>query len=426
MESFMDSKSFSRRTFLSCSALALGTAGQLPSLVASANQGNSERSFEKKVAGVVTIYRHNSHADVLLTKILQGWKHDGGPGPQLELASLYVDQFPKDDMAVALSKQFGFRLCDNIEQALTLDSSRLAVDGVLSIGEHGDYPYNDLGQHLYPRKRFFSEITQVFEKCGQVVPVFNDKHPGPEWSDTMWMYNKAKELSIPWMAGSSAPVGFRKPDQTLPWGVGVQACAAIGYSGLDVYGIHTLEFMHSILERRNATEHGIAWVQNLPIQQALEYVNKGTIDRDLLQEALNCAEAGTIPFTTLFANQEDKNRAMFLVGYADGLVVPVLMLAGNAKAITVAVRDVKGQQFATRFDERVEPRYPHFACLLKGVEKMVLTGRASYPVERNIITAGALDRLLRSGHENHQRIETPELSISYATVDYPYGSHIEL
>ncbi len=26
---------------------------------------------------VVTVYGHNSHADVLLTKILEGWHHDG-------------------------------------------------------------------------------------------------------------------------------------------------------------------------------------------------------------------------------------------------------------------------------------------------------------------------------------------------------------
>ena len=88
---------------------------------------------------------------VLPSKTRKGWKEDGGPGPQLELVSLYVNQFPADDLSVELAQKHGFRLCRSNPEALTLGTDQLAVFGVLSIGVHGDYPYHDKGQHPYTK-----------------------------------------------------------------------------------------------------------------------------------------------------------------------------------------------------------------------------------------------------------------------------------
>ena len=296
------------------------------------------------------------------------------------------------------------------------------MDGVLSIGEHGDYPWNDKGQHLYPRRRFFTEIASTLERYQRIVPVFNDKHLGPVWSDAKWIYDRARQLNIPFMAGSSLPVSYRDPDKTLPWKSQIESCVGVGYSGLDIYGFHTLDFLQCFLERRAGAETGVRSVQCLPGESLQRLVQDGTIKEELLEVALRASK------TTLQTALKGplKDCVIFMVHYNDGLVAPVIMLTGIARAISAAFQVPGSQPVAVRAEERPEPRYPHFAYLLKGIEQMVHSGKPAYPVERTLLTSGTLDRLLTSRAQNGQRLLTPELNISYEPVDYAYAPHIDL
>ena len=124
----------------------------------------------KRVAAIVTEYRRHSHADVIVGKILEGYNHQGGEGPRMRVVSMYCDQVPERDMGRALAQRYNFTIYRTIEEALTLGGQQLAVEGVLSIGEHGRYPTNDRGQILYPRRRFFEEICRVFARSKRSVP----------------------------------------------------------------------------------------------------------------------------------------------------------------------------------------------------------------------------------------------------------------
>src|SRR5947209_17316251 len=116
----------------------------------------------KNVAAVVTEYRRHSHADVIVGKILEGYLYDDKEKPNLRVVSMYVDQFPEKEMSRELAKKYGFKIFGTIADALTNGTGKLAVDGVLCVGEHGSYPENPRGQKLYPRRRFFEACVDTF------------------------------------------------------------------------------------------------------------------------------------------------------------------------------------------------------------------------------------------------------------------------
>ena len=409
-----------RRTYLAqIAAAAIGGTAVSP-------LGNQLRAANKpqpkSVAAVITAYRRGLHADVLIGKILEGWQQDGGPGPALKLASMYVDQFPQGDLARSMAAKYNVPIFDTIAEAVCVGGDQIPVDGVISVGEHGDYPWNDKEQHLYPRRRFFEEITDTFKKYDRAVPVFNDKHLGPVWSDAKWMYDRAQEMNVPFMAGSSLPVSFRDPEVSVPLGSEIEAAVGVGYSGLDIYGFHTLDCFQCLVERRRGAEQGVKWVQCVQGPDLWKAVDDGVVRRDLMDAAL-----AVLPKQSGRSLRSDERAALFLFEYHDGLQGTVLMLPGYAAGISAAVKlKDRPRPLATRFEERPEPRHPHFAYLLKAIERMVHSGRPSYPIERTLLTTGILDRALTSRAEDHRKLITPELAIEYQAVDYPHAPHPDL
>src|SRR6516162_4765027 len=131
----------------------------------------------KKLAVVTTAYHYLAHAYHICGRFLSSYLRDGRMHyPDFGIAGMHVEQQRDNDLSREIARKHGFPLYPDVSGALTLGGDKLAVDGVLLIGEHGDYPYNDKGQKLYPRHELFQKIVEVFKKSGRSVPVFNDKH----------------------------------------------------------------------------------------------------------------------------------------------------------------------------------------------------------------------------------------------------------
>jgi hypothetical protein len=386
-----------------------------------------------KVAGIATEYRHNSHADLLLSRMLESDTLDGqGQRPVMSLASLVTDQVPPSDTSRALARRHGFPIYDEIPPALTLEKlekfkkeAPLAVDGVLLIAEHGKYPVSDTGQVVYPKRRMFEQIAATFRASGQSAPVFIDKHLADNWTDAKWIYDAAKELRAPLMAGSSLPVLWRYSPADVRRGAKLQEIVAVSYHTLDGYGFHALEIVQALAERRAGGETGVASVQCLTGKSVWEAEKSGLYDRRLLDEALSRLKERPLPPDKKIEELVTE-PVLFVIHYRDGLRASVFTLnpavgewaaawryAGHEKYNEKNNEKQDGQSDSALFWTQEARPFMHFAHQLTGVEKMMQTGRPTWSVERTLLTSGVLDALLTSKRDGGKPLATSWLGIQY-------------
>jgi hypothetical protein len=268
-------------------------AGGLPAL--------AEEPSARRVAALVTEYRHNSHADIIVSRLLLTDMLDGtGRESPLKLAALYTDQKPPTDISRLLAASHRFPIKRTIAETLTLGTGKLAVDGVLLVAEHGQYPVSPTGNHQYPKRRFWEETIRVFRESGRVVPVFIDKHLSDNWIDARFIYDTARELKIPLMAGSSVPGTWRHPPADVARGARITEIVALTFGSTDGYGFHGLEAVQALAEQRQGGESGVRAVQCLSGTAVWKAIDEARADPDLFRAALRRAPG--------FRDGEELNR----------------------------------------------------------------------------------------------------------------------
>jgi len=330
---------------------------------------------------------------------------------------------PMSDLSESRAHQFGFRLCRNIPEALRCGGNRIAVDAVLTVVEQDDYPRNDRGQILLPQYDFFQQCAQVFEAEKHAVPYFNHKQLSFSFSEAQNMVKTAERLKFSLMAGSSMPVTWRLPDTDIPMGARVQEAVMVGVGSLDSMGFDALEAMQCMLERRKGGESGVKAVQLLEGDDVWVAGDEGRWSKDLLSSALSRSDT-PLGLTWLDGRTQDltapgilpqlvKDPVAYCIEYTDGTRATLLMLNGAIRDFNISARVTGHGIVSTQFFMTPAPNETHSACLAAKIEQMYQIRSAPYPVQRALLTTGMLEACLNSKHRLNQRLETPQLAVSY-------------
>jgi len=370
---------FSRRLLLAWPGLSIVGAGGRP-----------------RVACVLNAYYPNSHADVFIGRLLDGYRlNHQWHEPPLEIVSFYVDQFPANDMAREQAEEHGIRICQTVAEAVR------GADAVAVIGEHGDYPRTERGNFMYPRWRYFDEIMRVMREERRVMPMYQDKYLAYDCADAKRMYDRVREMKIPFMCGSTVPLSWQRPPIGIARGVRLSELLTTSYSDVEEHSYHAIELLQSIAERRAGGETGVArvrWCNG-------EEVGKQA-PRDLVEAAL-ARRVNVVP-------ENKQAPEALLIEYRDGLRGFVLHLNALTRDYLLAARlKDHGEVVSTCFYIELN-LHNHWGFMVRNFEDLVLTRREPNPIERTLIANGIMLAGLESRRLGGQWIDTPELAIAYS------------
>jgi hypothetical protein len=402
----------SRRRFLGGAVAGLG-AGTWVRVIA------DPEPRRLRVAAVYTVFRRRSHAFNILENFLEPYLFGGRRiDPGMDVVAFYADQTAAEgDLTRMVAQRYRIGVHRTIAEALCTGGANLAVDAVLSIGEHGDYPVSALGQVEYPRKRFFDECVAVMRRANRFMPFFNDKHLSYRWDWARDMYDTSRQLGIPLMAGSSVPLAERRPALELPAGARIEEAVSIHGGGVESYDFHALEILQSLIEARQGGETGVTSVEFLPAEAMLRAARDGRWSVPLAEAAMAVEFGHRVPLASMPPVQNRQFHGILLT-YRDGLRATILKIGSSSVRWNFACR-VTGdaQPRATRFYTGPWGNRNLFQALSHAIQHHIRNGSSPYPVERTLLTTGIVEAAMRS-RQAGRRIDTPHLHISYPARDF--------
>jgi len=378
-----------------------------------------------RLAAVVTAYKNLLHGQHIVDRFLEGYGWNGVyHHPNFDVVSLYIDQRGAGDLGQERTERHpGMKIYPTIPETVTCGGSKLAVDGIVVVAEHGTYPLTETGIMKHPHYEFFAQIVKVFRDSGRAVPYFNDKELSYRWDWSKLMVDTSHELGFPLQGGSSLAVTWRVPSVEMPLGSVIKEAVSVGYGGMGSYDFHGLETIQCMVERRKGGETGVEWIQTYRGESFWQAMADGVWSQELMKAALTRSSTLTPAdptFTNIYPTVDQMKQLVrdpvaYNYQHKDGLRCTMILMNGLVRDFTFAA-NVAGMSkpFSTQMmlpmpDGRTTLA-SFFSPLVHNAEMMFQTGKAQYPVERSLLTSGLLIAGIDSAHQGFKRLETPNLA----------------
>jgi hypothetical protein len=362
-----------------------------------------------------------SHADWIINKLLDGYWWHGAPTPsRVEVVSVYIHQFDTSLLGQKVCRAKGIPIYKTVSETVTLGGSELAVDGVVIVCEHGNYPTDLKGHWLLPRWWMYQQVMRVFEQSKRSVPVFNDKHLSYNWDDAKWMFDKSRELGFPLSGGSSIPSYFRKPEIELAVETPIKNSIVVGDAPDEGAIFHCVDVLQAFVDRRKGGETGVKSVQSIRGPEAWNWVERSSWANNLLEAVRRNFDLKPRSF------QEGKQSNVCVVEYNDGTNAAVI--SGLGVGWTYAA-DVEGQKDPTILSMLGFPgpvsQYHAANSYVHWITEMMLTHKEPFNAERLLLSTGIVNHYMDSNWEDGRyspvgrRIETPYMNMTYHSTHGP-------
>jgi hypothetical protein len=365
-----------------------------------------------------------SHADWIICKLMDGyWWQGAHMAPRVEVVSVYIHQLDTSGLGQKVCKAKNIPIYKTVGEAVTLGGKELAVDGVVIVGEHGNYPTDLKGHWLLPRWWMYQQVIRVFEQSKRAVPVFNDKHLSYNWDDAKWMFDKSRELGFPLTGGSSIPVYFRKPEIEIAIDTPIRNSIVLGGASDEGAIFHCIDVLQAFVERRKGGETGVKSVQSIRGPEVWKWAGRNPwVGRLLGSVAANFQmKPGSL--------QESAQANACIIEYNDGTKAAVI--SGRGVGWTYA-GEIEGQKEPTVISMLGWPgpfaQYHASNAQPHWITEMMVTGKEPFHAERLLLSTGITNHYMESNWENGRysavgrRLETPVLNMRYRSTRGPQFS----
>lgn len=376
-----------------------------------------------RIACLVTFWAApRSHADWIITKLLDGyWWQGAHKDSQVEVVSVYIHQLATSGLGQKICRLKNIPIFKTAGEAVTLGGKDLAVDGVVIVGEHGNYPTDMKGHVLFPRWWIYQQVIRVFEQSKRSVPIFNDKHLSYNWDDAKWMFDKSRELGFPLTGGSSIPVYYRKPEIELDIDTPIKTSVVVGNAPGEGSLFHCVDTLQCFVERRKGGETGVKSVQWIKGPETWTWTEANPWAGKLLDSV-----ARSFDLKPGYYQETVGKPGVCIIDYTDGTKAAIFSsgddrwsyageIEGREEPVVISMLGMPGP-----FSQyHASNALPHW------IIETMLSKKEPFNAERLLLSTGILASLMESNWKNSsysavgRRIDTPLLNMTYHSTRGP-------